>query len=144
MKEVEIKQLSAELLAEFRSKNKRFSPFFVDGSINAGPCWAGILADEIVGVGGIVDFWPGVGEAWSCYSEKAIVSCRREVLYYTRRFLELAITANNYHRIQAVMRTDVPPTWAKHLGFAREGLLKGYCADGSDAVMYARRISDES
>ena len=105
-------------------------------------CYTAIFQDEIVGVGGLVIHWPGVAEAWLILT----ANCKKGGLHGVialraiRDKLEELLKENNIRRVQSTIRTDFPIAieMIEFLGFEREGLLREYCPDRSDAYRYAR------
>jgi RimJ/RimL family protein N-acetyltransferase len=96
----------------------------------------------IVGVGGINWYWEGVGEAWVILAKDAKpVTAYRSIL----RMFKSLLKNHEWRRVQAVVRASWTKAnrMAERLGFQREGLMKNYCPNGEDAVMYAI-VKDES
>lgn len=82
---------------------------------------------------GVVETW-GIGtpEAWADHWRAITKVCRRQI----DSFL-----VNGAHRVQIVSlasRTAAHEWYERGLGLMREGTLRGYFSDGSDAVMHAR------
>lgn len=138
MRPLDITKLTAEDIEEFKAQNPNFSGNFNMTTIESGPCYCGRTGGKIIGVGGVVIFWPGVGEAWSSYSPAALANHRREVFAYSKKFLEIAEQTHELWRIQAIINPKVSAAWPKHLGFEFEGTLKKYNTDGTDAHIWAR------
>lgn len=100
---------------------------------NAG--WAGLANGRPVAAIGLIDMGGGRASAWGLISPAAgpaFIALHREV---ARR-----MTALPYRRIEAVTACGFRPArrWTAMLGFACEGVMKGYCHDGGDAELWAR------
>lgn len=102
--------------------------------------WAktAIIDGQIVGVGGCVVYWEGVGEGWFCLSKK-VLAHKIEILNCIKEIIEQAFSELKLKRMQVSERTDSPQTikMAEALGFKREGLMKSYLPDGMDAYLYS-------
>lgn len=105
-------------------------------------CYTIIFEGHIVGVGGLIILWEGVGELWLMLT----ADCKKHGLYglialsAIKDKIEELIENNNIRRAQAVIRTDFPQAikMIEFFGFEREGLLKQYCPDKGDIYMYGR------
>lgn len=92
--------------------------------------------DRIIGCGGVVEYWPGRGEAWAFLSR----NCKREFVQVhkaVKRFFELCPIA----RIEAIVDLGFPQAtrWVEMLGFELEApRMKKYTPDGHDYALYAR------
>lgn len=91
--------------------------------------------NEVVLIGGLTDMWPGRAVIWgmfSYHSGKHFVYLVKGV----KRFLELNHTTR---RIEVYVHTEFAQAnrLVKMLGFAFEGKMIGFNADGTDANMYA-------
>ena len=101
--------------------------------------YTAVLNGEVVGIGGVVVLWKGVGEAWVILSR----NCQNkpiEMFLCIKRVYKALIQSCELNRIQVVVRVDFPQSikMIEKLGFEREGLMRRYCPDGCDAYMYAR------
>ena len=97
-----------------------------------------IIDDEIIAVGGVVVFWPGVGEAWlqlTKHAEKhkiALVRC-------VRLIMALAFKELNLHRMEATATFDEARKFNESMGFKCEtpdGMRK-YTQNGKTAYLYS-------
>jgi hypothetical protein len=86
---------------------------------------------------GVVEYWPGRGEAWAIFDEK----CKSEFIYIhgaVKKFLEICPVK----RIEAAVDIgfEAGHRWVKALGFELEApLLKSYRpVNGGDVSLYAR------
>lgn len=107
-------------------------------------CYTVIFEDCIVGVGGLMVLWEGVGELWLMLT----ADCKKHGFYgiialsAIKDKMEELIENNNLRRAQATIRTDFPQAikMIESFGFEREGLLKQYCPDKGNVYMYAKMI----
>lgn len=106
---------------------------------NFGIAYTGIVDDKIIGSGGVLKLWDGVGEAW-VFSSIYFEENKRQVYTQVKKFLQLIIDNADYHRIQASIKCDydVAVRFIEKLGFEREGLMKKYGMDKSDYYRYSR------
>lgn len=94
------------------------------------------IENRILACGGIVEYWPGRGEAWAVVDK----FCGNDFLIFdriVRRFLKMA----PYRRIEATVPKDFEQghRWAKMLGFKVEApTLEGYGFNGEDFSLYAK------
>ena len=93
----------------------------------AGPCFAGFLDDQLVGVAGVCCQIPGLGEAWAHLTRVG----RAHGLAVTRevaRFLVHIIREKKLIRVQAdTLRDHVAGrVWLLRLGFRRESRMPLY------------------
>ncbi len=104
-----------------------------------GPAYTGTRNGEIIGCGGIMILWPGVGEAWANFAAPARQS-PKDVLFCIRKGLDIITEAYELIRVQALATPTFPESirFLKHLGFVEEGVLRKYWDDGKDAVMMAK------
>lgn len=103
-----------------------------------------ILDDKIVGVGGIMILWEGVGELWLILTKDS----KREGIYglmafdAIRKKIDEIIEECNIYRAQAPVRVDFHKAikMMEALNFENEtpNGMKNYCPDGCDVYMYAR------
>ena len=103
-----------------------------------GPSWAALSNRKAVACGGLYPVNLYRSHAWMVFSELS----RAEFLFVHRavtRYLE-----NATGRVEFAVRKDFAQghRWAKMLGFEVEApLMRRYCADGADAVLYAKVFS---
>ena len=109
---------------------------------NNGQCITGLVDGNIVGVGGVDEMWPGVGEVWMMLSYE-IDKYPKRAYRVIRDGLKKLIEDNSFRRTQAWGRTDFDQahTLFRHLGFKPEGIARKYTPDGVDAILYAK-VSD--
>ena len=110
------------------------SKAYADSLRSGGPCWT--LADDWarpVACGGLFTQWDGRAIAW------AFLTSHVPMLEATRRAREVLDMAG-VRRVECWVDVDFKAghRWAKLLGFEREGLMRSFCPDGRDNVLYAR------
>lgn len=108
--------------------------------LRAGPKWVLLCDGQPVSVGGFDMVRPGVWQDWMVNTPAAFDPAHwRTVTRYARRIMD-AMLETDAHRLQCVSlasRIDAHK-WYKVLGYHFEGTMRGYCADGSDAMMFSR------
>ena len=105
----------------------------------SGKCVTGRVDGEIVGVAGIDELWPGVGDIWlmlTPYINRHVKEGYKCIL----KGMKKLIKEHKLRRVQSYGRVDFPECHIlfKHLGFKVEGMAKGYSPDGVDCIMYAK------
>jgi hypothetical protein len=104
----------------------------------AQPGWALVDDGRVTGIGGIVNLWRGVGEAWVSATDDLLkhpLMLGRGVL----KTLEYVQSQGTYHRLQ--MTTPKVPEmcrWAAFLGFHLECIMRKYLWNGEDRYLFAR------
>jgi hypothetical protein len=106
-----------------------------------GPAFVVVDRDnKPLAVSGFTPVHDGVYEAWAAAPLRTWQRHWRAVTKYCVRQMSALLEADA-HRIQIcalATRTEAHAWYEKGLHMTREGLLRAYCADGSDAVMFAR------
>lgn len=105
-------------------------------------CYTAVFEGEIVGVGGLEIHWEGVAEVWLILT----ANCKKDgfcgviALTAIKDKMDELIKTNNIRRAQATVRTEFPQAikMIEFFDFQREGLLREYCPDKSDAYRYAK------
>jgi hypothetical protein len=108
------------------------------------PAYTAEYEGKIVGIGGMVVLWEGVGEMWLMLTADS----KREGVYgimvyqAIKNKVDELIKEYNMRRVQCTVRTDFNKArkMVETLGFQLEGLMRSYCPDGADVWMYARII----
>ena len=106
------------------------------------PAFTAIFEDKIVGVGGAIILWDGVGEFWLMLT----ADCKRDGVFGIMAFQAIKnkvddiIEKHKLRRAQCTVRVDFPKArkMVEAIGFKLEGLMKKYCPDGCDVWLYAR------
>jgi hypothetical protein len=108
----------------------------------AGPKWV-IKADGTpLVVGGFALERPGVWRDFMLTTPEAWSKHWFPVTRICRRIMDQMFLGKHAHRIECIVpaarvRPDLE-RWYSVLGYNKEALLHGYCANGADAVLYAR------
>lgn len=104
----------------------------------SGFSWTGIVGTHIVFCGGIVDLWPGVAYGWLICS--GLANSYKMFLYKTVKNAILAADSRGIHRVEAAIycKNKIAMSFAEHLGFVSEGLMRKYDSNGNDFFKYAR------
>jgi hypothetical protein len=101
-----------------------------------GQAWTALRREAVAGCAGVLDRGEGRGLAWALLAgdlgPAGFVALHRAVA--------AGLPSLPYRRIEAHVAADFAPgrRWATMLGFAFEGVMRGYQADGGDALMFAR------
>ena len=106
-----------------------------------GDCRTASIGDVIIGVGGVVLLWPGVGEFWLMLTKDVKEhTSSLTVMRGIKEFIDEIIEVRGIDRAQSILRADFDAAikMNEFLGFKREGLMRKYLPDGSDAYIYAR------
>lgn len=108
--------------------------------LRTGPRWAGYCDGKLISAGGFHELRPGVWQDWMINTSEAFDPQHwRTVTKYARRIMD-AMLKTDAHRLQCVSlasRIDAH-RWYRVLGYTYEGTLRGYCANGEDALMFSR------
>lgn len=111
-----------------------------------GPAYTAVVNGIILGCAGVVIVWPGVGAAWSVYSED-IGKYGIWMTRTTRRILEDICRIYKLHRLETmVIGVDNKRNkrWVELLGFTPEnGVATAYTSDRKDATRYERILWDQ-
>jgi hypothetical protein len=101
-----------------------------------------LLADGVPVVAG--GFWqvrPGVWEGWQLGTMAGWEKHWRAITKITRRLNDRMLAEPNVHRLQLYGQAGRDKTfewYERSLGYHREATLSRYCANGDDAVLFAR------
>lgn len=105
-----------------------------------GPKWVIKWDNEPIIVGGFEyqrkgvwrDFMLTTPEAWSEHWFPVTRICRR--------VMDSMFSSGTAHRLECISdaRREKAHRWYKTLRYDREAVMRGYCTDGRDAVMYSR------
>lgn len=100
--------------------------------------FAAVDGDEVLGVGGVLEYWDGRAAAWAILSG----NCGRQFVKIHRAVLAF-LTLKKYRRLEATADVGFGPghRWLEMLGFTLETpRMRGYMPNGADAAMYVRGI----
>ena len=108
-------------------------------ALEGGASWTAIADDVVFGIGGLMDVggWNGQRKiAWCALRPRPGVA---NLLAITRA-AKAVLDACPARRIEASVKVGFAngQTWARRLGFAWEGIMRGYGQDGGDYHLYAR------
>ena len=106
-----------------------------------GQAWTGRSdAGRVVACAGVLDRGEGRGLAWALLAG----DLEPGGFIGLHRAVAKALPTLPYRRIEAHVAADFPPgrRWARLLGFGFEGVMRGYQADGGDALLFARVASE--
>lgn len=111
------------------------APGYAGTLIAAGPAFAGLAGEAVVGCAGIVRLSEGRGHAWALVGETGpalFVAVHRAVAAF--------LDGQRLRRIETAVDCGFAAghRWARLLGFVREGRMRAYGLDGRDADLYAR------
>lgn len=107
---------------------------------SGGPAYTAVVGDTLLGCGGVLLPWPGMGLAWLALTAEA-GRYRVWLTRTARRVLADIMRAYELHRLEAVVRADNTRNrrWIEALGFAREnGCARAYTTDRVDGIRYER------
>jgi hypothetical protein len=125
-------------------------PYDVDGVaignfMVPGPKWVFKIDEEPICVGGFSPQRPGVWRDFMLTCPQAFESANaRTVTRLCRRIMDSMFKSGAAHRLECIVpasRIALRPElerWYAVLGYNKEGLRYGYCANGDDAIAYAR------
>lgn len=124
-------------------------PYDVDGAAVGnftvpGHKWVIKADDEPIVVGGFATQRPGVWRDFLLTTPEAWEKHWFPVTRICRRIMTAMFISGTAHRIECIVpkpRIDAHPAlwgWYEVLGYHKEGLHHGYCANGADAYSFAR------
>ena len=107
--------------------------------LRPGPKWVLTERDQPIGVAGFDHIRPGVWQDWMFTTERCWDPHWRAITKHTRRAMD-AMLKTEAHRLQCVSLASRihAHKWYRVLGLQLEGTLRGYGANGEDALMFAR------
>lgn len=117
-----------------------------------GPKWVAVTnpgPDYVpIAVGGFAPQRNGVWRDFMLNTPDSFLAADRKTIFsmtrHCRRIMDAMFESGQAHRLECVVpapRLESRPEldrWYTILGYSREGRRYGYCADGSDAISYAR------
>lgn len=93
---------------------------------------------EIIAIGGIIKYWPGVYEAWALLSKLI----NKYPIITTKHFHVMIRTLEEKYKIRRLqtMCLDIKmhKRWLEYLGFEYESTMKGYGINGETYLRYVR------
>lgn len=134
MKDINVIELTPDRFDEI---SKEFDmPMISREAFGASSTVAGERDGQVLMVGGVVPFLPGVGEFWMAPNMKTpptATELYRVATEVVRSF------SKGFHRLQ--MKTKATETWSEtwptHLGFQKECTMRKYGPDGEDFHLFA-------
>lgn len=120
-------------------------PYTVDGAAvgnftTEGPKWVIKANDEPVCIGGFVPQRPGVWRDFMLTTPEAWEKHWFPITRIARRAMDAMFSSRQAHRLECISHHSRAKAfkWYNALKYNREATLYGYCADGSDAVLFSR------
>lgn len=140
MTEPRLIPFQAEHLLAFQNRDTSVREELILGikKERGGPAFTAVAGEFILGCGGVLLVWPGVGSAWMNLSE-AVFLYRIWLTRTVKRALEDIMRAHNLHRLEAAVlaNSERNRKWIESLGFRPEGgVARAYTQDRQDAVRY--------
>ena len=88
-----------------------------------------------VAMGGVLECWPGVGNAWMVATDDI---ARHGV--GLSKLARRVVSDGKYHRVQAMSAVfhDVSHAWLEALGFERGALVRQFGKNGEDFILFER------
>jgi len=104
-----------------------------------GPKWAAVEGEKTFIVGGFAPQRAGVYTTWFLASKEAWATQAKRVTEIAIERKNLMFSDGSTHRLETVCLASrkLAHRWYKTIGLAHEATLKGYCIDGSDAMVFA-------
>lgn len=97
-----------------------------------------IRGEEVLGYGGVIRKWNGVGEVWIVTSNELR---QRPLLLirHTKRIIQMIFAGGNFHRLEmhVVSENVTLKRWAESLGFTFEGTMLKYGPDAKNHDLYS-------
>jgi hypothetical protein len=138
----------SKLPKDEREQLEAFSgePYTVDGAAMGnytvpGPKW--VVKDENgepICIGGFVPMRKGVWRDFMLTTPAAWEKHWFGITRYARRAMDAMLYSKQAHRLECIAHHSREEAfkWYKVLGYHREATLHGYCANGADAISFAR------
>lgn len=143
---LELLQVCYRLPADEREQCEAFSgdaydPAHLAATLYAtpGPKWTVMAAGDPIMVAGFTNLRPGVWQDWAVTTPAAWDTHWRPVTRLARRVMD-EMLQTRAHRLQCVSLASRihAHRWYRPLGLEPEGTLRGYGANGEDAIMFSR------
>lgn len=103
-----------------------------------GVAWCVLLDNKPMGVGGVVEIFPGCGEAWMLVTNR-VYKAPIAVTKVSKLIIAAGMEQLKLRRLQMNASVNRPYAlkFARLLGFKSEGIMKCYGQDGSDHERFA-------
>ena len=100
-----------------------------------GNSFSGVVDNNVIACGGIMDIWQGRGVAWMLLSSNI-----SKWFLKIDRAIRVQIAQSDLQRLEAYCYCDhlEGKRWLELLGFQQEGIMKKFTPDGKDHYLYAR------
>lgn len=94
---------------------------------------------ELAGIGGVIPFWKGVGEAWFLITEVGKLNVK-SLLQDTLFFLNQMFEKEGFHRIHCNIACDFMQAqrFVMRCGFSPEGMMAEYGPNREHFIRYTR------
>jgi hypothetical protein len=95
--------------------------------------------DKLLGIGGVLPFWSGVGEAWMLVTPE-LKKCPMRALKDIQFYFNYLFEKEGFKRIQSVVAVDftLAHRFIMKLGFVPEGIMPNYGPKGEHFTRYVR------
>lgn len=97
---------------------------------------------KVLGVFGLQIRWQGLGMFWLICRREFIRLGTRTIITTVRDTVDFMIKENNLYRAEMYIRTDFAKAarMANFLGFEKEGIMKHFFPDKSNAFLYGKAV----
>jgi hypothetical protein len=104
-----------------------------------GHAFTAMVDGEVIGCGGIIEWWPDRCSVWAIVGKDAGPHMRG-----ITRMVRAVLDRYPSRRIEATVREDFAQgkRWIRLLGFGCDGFLPAYSPLGEDVIMYSRIRDD--
>lgn len=105
-----------------------------------GFCKTVLVDGKIAGVGGVVAYWPGMGECWVILSKD--IKTKIIAVRAMRKIINEAISELELVRLQCTCAAGFKKAeeLIRHLGFTQEAYMPKYLPTGGDAKLFSRIV----
>jgi RimJ/RimL family protein N-acetyltransferase len=113
---------------------KKYGKFTLSGQAKTG-----LVNGKIIGVGGVIEHWKGMGECWIILS-KNVLEHKVEAAICIKRIVEQFIKDLELFRLECSCRADFEKArdMIEFLGFQYEGYKRSYYPDKGDGLMFGK------
>ena len=98
-------------------------------------------AGQPIAAAGILPAWPGVGDAWALFTDKAMPRYRLTITRFAKGILDQHLADGTFQRLNAFVMTEAQTNidWLEVLGFVKEGFHPNFGLHGQgDAISMGR------
>lgn len=102
-----------------------------------GDCFIGLKDDEMLGCGGIVEFYPKYGYLWLLMNKSAQFYLK-SIISFMKSFFDDLLINRNFIRLQCFCFVDIPQAqkFLEYLKFKQEGKLRKFLQE-KDCFIYS-------